>query len=294
MLDLAYVRANLDEVRRRLATRGADPNAFLSDFESLDESRRNAITEAEKLQATRNALSAQVGHNKKHGLPVDLILANLADIKATIAEREGHAAELDDRMRSALAGIPNLPQESVPSANPSTTTASRRFGTARKSPKATLRRTSPSPPSRTGRSANTSASSTSSAPPRSPARASSSTSARERGWSARWPTSCSTCTHASTATPKSSRPTWSTRSRSSEPASSPSSPRTSSTATTRARTNLASFRTPTTGSSPPPRSPSPISSATRRSTSRSSPSASAPTRPASAPKREATARTCAE
>ena len=41
-------------------------------------------------------------------------LANLAGIKETIVEREGHAAELDDRMRSTLAGIPNLPQDSVP------------------------------------------------------------------------------------------------------------------------------------------------------------------------------------
>jgi len=114
MLDLAYVRANLDEVRRRLATRGADPNAFLRDFESLDEFRRKAITDVEMLQATRNDLSTQVGHNKKHGLPVDALLADLAGIKATIAEREGHAVELDARMKNSLAEIPNLPQDSVP------------------------------------------------------------------------------------------------------------------------------------------------------------------------------------
>ncbi|MGP8258456.1 MAG: serine--tRNA ligase [Acidobacteriaceae bacterium] len=114
MLDLAYVRANLPVVEQKLRDRGIDPSAVLGDFKSNDEFRRNAITEVEQLQATRNALSARVGHNKKHGMPVDLDLANLAGIKETIVEREGHAAELDARMRIALAGIPNLPQDSVP------------------------------------------------------------------------------------------------------------------------------------------------------------------------------------
>ncbi len=41
-------------------------------------------------------------------------MADLAGIKATISEREGHAAELDAQLRAILAGIPNLPQDSVP------------------------------------------------------------------------------------------------------------------------------------------------------------------------------------
>ncbi len=71
MLDLAYVRANLSVVEEKLRARGIDPSAVLGYFKSNDEFRRNAITEVEKLQATRNALSARVGHNKKHGMPVD-------------------------------------------------------------------------------------------------------------------------------------------------------------------------------------------------------------------------------
>ena len=55
---------------------------------------------------------------------------------------------------------------------------------------------------RTGTSAPSSASSTSSARPRSPARGSRCRGARGRGWSARWPRSCSTSTRASAATPR--------------------------------------------------------------------------------------------
>ena len=60
--------------------------------------------------------------------------------------------------------------------------------------------------------------------------------------------------------------------------------------TTKAPTRPASIRTPTTGSSPPPRSPSPTSSATRPSTNPPSPSPTAPTLPASGLKRDRTAK----
>jgi seryl-tRNA synthetase len=114
MLDLGYVRANLDEVRRRLSTRGIHPDAILGDFTNLDERRREAITQLEKLQATRNAQSAEIGHKKKHGENTDLALANLSDIKESIAELEGLAPQLDERVRRLLAGLPNLPQDDVP------------------------------------------------------------------------------------------------------------------------------------------------------------------------------------
>jgi seryl-tRNA synthetase len=114
MLDLGYVRANLDEVRRRLSTRGIHPDAILGDFTNLDERRREAITQLEKLQATRNAQSAEIGHKKKHGENTDLALANLSDIKESIAELEGLAPQLDERVRRLLAGLPNLPQGDVP------------------------------------------------------------------------------------------------------------------------------------------------------------------------------------
>jgi seryl-tRNA synthetase len=114
MLDLGYVRANLDEVRSRLKRRGVDPNTFLGDFPNLDERRRDAITQLEKLQATRNAQSALIGQKKKHGENVDLALADLADIKASIAELEGLAPQLDERLRKKLSEIPNLPQGDVP------------------------------------------------------------------------------------------------------------------------------------------------------------------------------------
>ena len=67
MLDLGFVRANLALVEEKLRARGADPAALLGDFRSLDQRRREAITQAESLKARRNELSQQVGTLKKAG-----------------------------------------------------------------------------------------------------------------------------------------------------------------------------------------------------------------------------------
>ena len=54
MLDLAFVRANLELVEEKLRARGLDPAALLGDFRALDRSRREAITTAEQLKARHN------------------------------------------------------------------------------------------------------------------------------------------------------------------------------------------------------------------------------------------------
>ena len=67
MLDLGFVRANLPLVEEKLRARGADPAALLGDFHSLDQRRREAITQSESLKARRNELSQQVGQIKRTG-----------------------------------------------------------------------------------------------------------------------------------------------------------------------------------------------------------------------------------
>jgi seryl-tRNA synthetase len=65
MLDLGFVRNNLELVKEKLRARWADPDALLGDFLALDQSRREAITTSERLKARRNELSQQVGARKR-------------------------------------------------------------------------------------------------------------------------------------------------------------------------------------------------------------------------------------
>ncbi len=67
MLDLGFVRGNLELVEEKLRARGTDPAALLGDFLALDQRRREAITLAEQAKARRNELSQQVGVLKRSG-----------------------------------------------------------------------------------------------------------------------------------------------------------------------------------------------------------------------------------
>jgi seryl-tRNA synthetase len=144
MLDLGFVRNNLELVEAKLRARGADPAALLGDFRALDASRREAITTSERLKARRNELSDQFAMGMRAGLPstaralsemppTDKIRivkekasnfakspegVRLQEESRNLREQEDEytriAADLTERMRQSLAGIPNLTRDEVP------------------------------------------------------------------------------------------------------------------------------------------------------------------------------------
>ena len=113
MYDLSFFRANLDAIAARLAGRGFVLN--VEEFRDLDRRRRAAVTEAEQLKAWRNAESAEIQKLRKQGADT----AERQQAARAAAERISALDEqvkgLDEEFRQALAGVPNLPHESVPS-----------------------------------------------------------------------------------------------------------------------------------------------------------------------------------
>ncbi|MBT9332821.1 serine--tRNA ligase [Paracidobacterium acidisoli] len=114
MLDLAFVRAGLEQVEQKLRDRGQDPAALLGDFRSLDQNRRERITEAEQLKAQRNKLSEEVARLKKSGQDATAVMEETRTLKARMEALEAAASEAEEQLRAILMRIPNLPQESVP------------------------------------------------------------------------------------------------------------------------------------------------------------------------------------
>jgi seryl-tRNA synthetase len=114
MLDLAFVRANFDVVEQKLRDRGQDPAGLLGDFRTLDQNRRERITEAERLKAQRNKLSEEVARLKKAGQDASAVMEETRSLKARMEELEAAAVQSEEQMRSILARIPNLPQDNVP------------------------------------------------------------------------------------------------------------------------------------------------------------------------------------
>ncbi|MGB8539523.1 MAG: serine--tRNA ligase [Acidobacteriaceae bacterium] len=117
MLDLDFVRGNLEMVEAKLRARGMDPEALLGNFRALDQERRSRITQAETLQAQRNKLSQEVARSRKAGADTSQITAVMdqtRELKQETEALERSAAEAKEAMRALLATIPNLTQDSVP------------------------------------------------------------------------------------------------------------------------------------------------------------------------------------
>ena len=114
MLDLGFVRGNLEVVEAKLRARGADPAALLGNFRQLDQKRREAITASEQLKARRNELSQQVGQLKRDGKDATALMDETRALKDKLDDLDKTATALDEQMRLSLAGIPNLTRDEVP------------------------------------------------------------------------------------------------------------------------------------------------------------------------------------
>ena len=114
MLDMNFVRGNLELVEEKLRARGTDPAALLGDFRALDKSRREAITQSEQLKARRNELSQQVAVLKKSGHDATAVMDETRSLKDKLDELDKAAASLDDQLRLSLASVPNLTRSEVP------------------------------------------------------------------------------------------------------------------------------------------------------------------------------------
>ena len=112
MHDLGFFRANFDKVMERIATRG-DVSGF-ENFRDLDRRRRAAITEAEELKARRRSGSDEIARLRKAGVDTAERQQAAREIAAKITTLDKQVEEIDECFRELLAGIPNIPHESVP------------------------------------------------------------------------------------------------------------------------------------------------------------------------------------
>lgn len=115
MLDLNYVRENLQAVRIALNNRGV-PAAVLDDFANADEERRRLIAESDQLNARRNAASREIGALLKEGKhdEAEARRRQVNELKEQIASLERFRDEAEKKMRELLGTLPNIPHESVP------------------------------------------------------------------------------------------------------------------------------------------------------------------------------------
>ena len=118
MLDVALIRRDPDRVRRSAQRRGGDPG-FVDDVLRLDAEYRESLTQAERAQAEKNRLSAEIGKAADKAAAARDLRPKLAGIAQEIAQANAHAEALapenpDSPLHRLLAESPNVLDDSVP------------------------------------------------------------------------------------------------------------------------------------------------------------------------------------
>lgn len=114
MLDIKYVRDNIEDVVEAMGNRNAsfDSEAFLA----LDAERRELIAQEESLQAKRNAASKAIGALMKKGNRDEAEQAKeeVRKINGELDEVGNERQAVDDELRAFMLSVPNVPVPSTP------------------------------------------------------------------------------------------------------------------------------------------------------------------------------------
>jgi seryl-tRNA synthetase len=117
MLDAAFIRDHITEVRAALRSRGLEPDKALEEIATLETARRRMIPELEGLKRLQNTSGDEIARAKRQGhdtAPVQE--ANRA--RAQQIKQLGFQLDsVNHQLHAALLLLPNLPHASVPVGN---------------------------------------------------------------------------------------------------------------------------------------------------------------------------------
>src|SRR5829696_2898499 len=115
MLDPAFIRDHIEEVRTGLRNRGLEIDKVLEDVTTLETARRRLIPELENLKRLQNTSGDEIARAKRQGhdtAPVQ----EANRIRAQQIKQLGFQLDSIDHQRTAaVLNLPNLPHSSVPS-----------------------------------------------------------------------------------------------------------------------------------------------------------------------------------
>lgn len=114
MLDLKLIREQTELVKEKLQTRGDDYSELIEQIVSLDEKRRQIITEVENLKHRRNVVSKEIGMMMKEGKDVSTLREEMRRTGDRINELDAQLREVEGELEKMILLVPNIPHESVP------------------------------------------------------------------------------------------------------------------------------------------------------------------------------------
>ena len=112
MLDLKFVRENLDKVAEAMKNRHTEVD--LDAFRKLDQERRDLLQEVEADKSMRNSVSAEISKMMKNGEDASEKILSMRTLGDKIAETDKKLKEVEQGLRDIMLTIPNMPDASVP------------------------------------------------------------------------------------------------------------------------------------------------------------------------------------
>jgi seryl-tRNA synthetase len=113
MLELRFIRENLELVKNKTALRGLTENR-LDEFAAIDEERRKLLTEADNLRNKRKITSAEIAKLKKAGQDAETLMAEMRQVGERIKKLEQRLHVIEADLQDIVMGIPNLCDDSLP------------------------------------------------------------------------------------------------------------------------------------------------------------------------------------
>ncbi len=117
MLDIKFIRDNLEVVKQSLADRNLKLD--LDRFISIDQGRRKKLTEIEDLRSQQNKANDKISAILKDKKDASSDIAAMKDISSRVGSLESELRLLEDELGKLALTIPNIPHASIPRGDPS-------------------------------------------------------------------------------------------------------------------------------------------------------------------------------
>jgi seryl-tRNA synthetase len=115
VLDIKFIRENVDAVKENLVKRGMPEKAQDVDrLVSLDAKWRELLVEEERLRKSRNEITATIAQARKKGQDASTLIKQAEAIPEKIREIEVRVDDYKKQAENILLNIPNMVHESVP------------------------------------------------------------------------------------------------------------------------------------------------------------------------------------
>lgn len=117
MLDIKFIRENVDLIRQSLKNRNLKIN--IDELVSLDDKRRNILSEVEALRFQKNNANDEITALLKDKKDPKEKIASMKSVSQKISDLEIRLKEINAALDGLLLTIPNVPHASVPIGDPS-------------------------------------------------------------------------------------------------------------------------------------------------------------------------------